>query len=257
MALIKGEPGKGIVLKEYGKNIQKIVDWILTIEDREQRTRYANTCVELMRQLNPGVKDTEEHTTKLWDHLFIMSNFKLDVDTPHPMPDIAVLGRKPEPVPYNHNNLKYKHYGKNVNLLIQQAILKEEAEERDHAIIYLGRLMKRLYGTWNKENVDDEVIVEHLSELSKKQLTIDIARVKQERLFDTVGGSTTDSRIPSSGSSNYSSGSNGGYSRSSNQTNGYSQNRRSNGGNGNGYGNNNNGNNTNRFQQNNKPRRRN
>src|SRR6187402_410929 len=151
MTLIKGEPGTGIVLKEYGKNIQKIVDWILTIEDRDQRTRYANTCVELMRQLNPGVRDTDEQTTKLWDHLFIMSNFKLDVDTPHPMPDIAVLGRKPEPVPYNHNNLKYKHYGKNVNLLIQQAILKEDPQEKEDAVIYLGRLMKRLYGTWNKE----------------------------------------------------------------------------------------------------------
>jgi len=248
MTLIKGEPGKGIVLKEYGKNIQKIVDWILTIEDREQRTRYAYTCVELMRQLNPGVRDTEEHTTKLWDHLFIMSNFKLDVDTPHPMPDIAVLGRKPEPVPYNHNNLKYKHYGKNINLLIQQAVLKEDPEERENAIIYLGRLMKRLYSTWNKENVDDEVIVEHLIELSKKQLVIDIARVKKERLFDTVGGAVADSRIPSSSSSNYSAG----HSRI-----GQSSGRRTSNGGGNGgsYGSSNSSN-TNRFQQN-KPRRRN
>jgi hypothetical protein len=244
MALIKGEPGKGIVLKEYGKNIQKIVDWILTIEDREQRTRYAYTCVELMRQLNPGVRDTEEHTTKLWDHLFIMSNFKLDVDTPHPMPDIAVLGRKPESVPYNHNNLKYKHYGKNINLLIEQAVLKTDPEERETAIIYLGRLMKRLYSTWNKENVDDEVIVEHLSELSKKQLTIDIDRVKKERLFDTVGGVVADSRIPAS--SNYSS------SRTS-QSNGGRRTTSNGGGYSNGYGSNSS---SNRFQQN-KPRRKN
>ncbi|MGN6645378.1 MAG: DUF4290 domain-containing protein [Cytophaga sp.] len=248
MTLIKGDPGKGIVLKEYGKNIQKIVDWILTIEDRDQRTRYANTCVELMRQLNPGVRDTEEHTTKLWDHLFIMSNFKLDVDTPYPMPDIAVLGRKPERVPYNHNNLKYKHYGKNINLLIEQAILKEDGQEKEDAIIYLGRLMKRLYSTWNKENVDDEVIVEHLSELSKKKLVIDVAKVKEERLFDTVGGAVADSRIPGSASS-----SNSGYSRS-----GGSNNRRSNSNGGNGYSNNNGNNNSNRYQQNqNKPRRRN
>jgi len=240
MTLIKGEPGTGIVLKEYGKNIQKIVDWILTIEDRDQRTRYANTCVELMRQLNPGVRDTDEQTTKLWDHLFIMSNFKLDVDTPHPMPDIAVLGKKPDRVPYNHNNLRYKHYGKNINLLIEQAILKEDGVEKDDAIIYIGRLMKRLYSTWNKENVDDEVIVEHLAELSKKKLLIDIAKVKAERLFDTVGGVVADSRIPSSSSS---------QSRSSNNS------RRSNT-NGNGYSNNNGGNSSNRYQQN-KPRRRN
>ncbi len=200
MTLIKGEPNSGIVLKEYGKNIQKIVDWILKVEDRDQRTKYANTCVELMRQLNPGARDLDEQTTKLWDHLFIMSNFKLDVDTPHPMPDIAELGRKPEPVPYNHNNLRYKHYGKNINLLIEQAILKEDGVEKDDAIIYIGRLMKRLYSSWNKENVDDEVIVEHLAELSKKKLLIDINKVKAERLFDTIGGVVADSRIPSSSS---------------------------------------------------------
>jgi hypothetical protein len=200
MTLIKGEPNSGIVLKEYGKNIQKIVDWILTIEDRDQRTKYANTCVELMRQLNPGARDLDEQTTKLWDHLFIMSNFKLDVDTPHPMPDIAELGRKPERVPYNHNNLRYKHYGKNINLLIEQAILKEDGVEKDDAIIYIGRLMKRLYSSWNKDNVDDEVIVEHLAELSKKKLLIDIHKVKAERLFDTVGGVVADSRIPSNSS---------------------------------------------------------
>jgi hypothetical protein len=240
MTLIKGEPGTGIVLKEYGKNIQKIVDWILTIEDRDQRTRYANTCVELMRQLNPGVRDADEQTTKLWDHLFIMSNFKLDVDTPHPMPDIAVLGKKPDRVPYNHNNLRYKHYGKNINLLIEQAILKEDGVEKDDAIIYIGRLMKRLYSTWNKENVDDEVIVEHLFELSKKKLQIDIDKVKAERLFDTIGGVVADSRIPSSSSS---------QSRSSNNSRRPSSN-------GNGYSNNNGGNSSNRYQQN-KPRRRN
>lgn len=243
MTLIKGEPGTGIVLKEYGKNIQKIVDWILTIEDKDQRTRYANTCVELMRQLNPGVRDTEEQTTKLWDHLFIMSNFQLDVDTPHPMPDLAVLGKKPDRIPYNHNNLRYKHYGKNINLLIEQAILKEDGVEKDDAIIYIGRLMKRLYSTWNKENVDDEVIVEHLSELSKKKLHIEIEKVKAERLFDTVGGVVADSRIPSQSLS---------QSRSSSNA------RRSNS-NGNAYSNNNvgNGNSSSSRYQQNKPRRRN
>jgi hypothetical protein len=247
MTLIKGEPGTGIVLKEYGKNIQKIVDWILMIEDRDQRTRYANTCVELMRQLNPGVRDADEQTTKLWDHLFIMSNFKLDVDTPHPMPDLAVLGKKPDRVPYNHNNLRYKHYGKNINLLIEQAISKEDGVAKDDAIIYIGRLMKRLYSTWNKENVDDEVIVEHLSELSKKKLLIDIEKVKAERLFDTVGGVVADSRIPSNTSS---------MSRSMN-TNSRRSNLNGNGnGNGNSYSNTNGSNISNRFQQN-KPRRRN
>lgn len=186
MALIKGIPGKGTVLKEYGQNIQKIVDWILTIEDKEQRTRYAYICIELMRQLNPSIKDAQEHTEKLWDHLFIMSQFKLDVDSPYPMPDPSILGRKPLPVPYNQNNLRFKHYGKNIELLIEAAKQKTDPEEKEAAIVYIIRLMKKYYITWNKDTVEDEVILEHLHILSKGQLNLSIERVKEGRLLEQI-----------------------------------------------------------------------
>ena len=179
------EQNKGIVLKEYGRNTQKIVNYILTIDDRERRSKFARTVIELMKQINPNMKDAQDSYQKLWDHLYIMSNFSLDVETAYPMPEKSVLDKKPMKVEYNLNNLKFKHYGKNIELLIQKAIEKTNPEEKEASIIYIGKLMKRFYASWNKENIEDEVILEHLELLSKKQLTISIERVKSEGLFDT------------------------------------------------------------------------
>lgn len=180
------EQNKGIVLKEYGRNIQKIVNHVLTIEDREKRSRYARTLIELMKLINPSMRDAQDSYGKLWDHLYIMSNFELDVDTSYPMPEKAVLGRKPMRVEYNTHSLYFKHYGRNIELLIAQAIEKTDPEEREAGIIYLGKLMKRFYAAWNKENISDEVIVEHLTKMSKGKLTIDVERVKAGNLFDSV-----------------------------------------------------------------------
>lgn len=178
------ESRKGIVWKEYGRNVQKIVDHILTIDDREKRTHYANICIELMRQLNPSTKEATDHTTKLWDHLFIMSNFELDVDAPYAMPDPSILGKKPNIVPLTTHRLAYKHYGRNIELLIKEIQEMEEGQEKEDSIIYLARLMKRFYMTWNKENVDDEVILQHLKELSKGKLSLSIEKVQEGKLLD-------------------------------------------------------------------------
>ena len=179
------ESGKEIVLKEYGRNTQKIVNYILTIEDREKRTKYANTLIELMKQINPSMRDAQDSYHKLWDHLYIMADFNLDVDSSYPMPEKELLGRKPMRVPYNTHKLRYKHYGKNIELLIEKAIQMEDPTDREAAIIYIGRLMKRFYSTWNKENIDDDIIIEHLREMSANKLVFDAAKVKAERLFDS------------------------------------------------------------------------
>lgn len=178
------ETRKGIVWKEYGRNVQKIVDHILTIDDREKRTHYANICIELMRQLNPSTKDATDHTTKLWDHLFIMSNFELDVDAPYSMPDPSILGKKPNIVPLTTHRLAYKHYGRNIELLIKEIQAMEDGQEKEDSTIYLARLMKRFYMTWNKENVDDTVILQHLKELSKGKLSLSLEKVQEEKLLD-------------------------------------------------------------------------
>ena len=178
------ETRKGIVWKEYGRNVQKIVDHILTIDDREKRTHYANICIELMRQLNPSTKEATDHTTKLWDHIFIMSNFKLDVDSPYPMPDPSILGKKPNIVPLTTHRLAYKHYGRNIELLVKEVQAIEDDKEKEDSTVYLARLMKRFYMTWNKENVEDSLIIQHLKELSKGKLSLDLEKVQEEKLLD-------------------------------------------------------------------------
>jgi hypothetical protein len=174
-----------IILKEYGRNIQNIVNYILKIEDKEKRSAYAKTLIELMRQINPSMKDAQDSYHKIWDHLYIMSNFKLDVDSPYPKPLTSIFDKKPMRVAYNTHNLRFKHYGRNIELLIDKAINMTDKEEQDAAIIYIGRLMKRFYASWNKENIDDEVIVEHLQSMSGNKLKIDIEKVKNENLFDS------------------------------------------------------------------------
>src|SRR4051794_40497389 len=107
----------GIVLKEYGRNIQKLVNHVISIPDRDTRTKYAKTLIELMKQINPNMKDTQEYG-KLWDHLYIMANFELDVECPFPLPEKSLLGKKPMRVDYNMHQLHFKHYGRNIELLI-------------------------------------------------------------------------------------------------------------------------------------------
>jgi len=174
-----------IILKEYGRNIQNIVNYILKIEDKEKRSQFAKTLIELMRQINPAMRDAQDSYHKIWDHLYIMSNFKLDVDSPYPKPETSIFDKKPMRVAYNTQSLYFKHYGRNIELLISKAIELTDKEEQDAAIIYVGRLMKRFYASWNKENIDDAIIVEHLHIMSKNKLRIDVEKVKAEGLFDS------------------------------------------------------------------------
>lgn len=179
-----------VILKEYGRNVQKLAEHIMTIEDREKRTRYAATLVELMRQLNPSVRENNETTQKLWDDLFIMTNFELEVDAPYPKPEVDILTKKPKKLSYNTDPVNYKHYGKNIEKLIDKAISTESEEERKGAIIYLGKLMKGFYQTWNKENVDDAVIIKNLKEISGGQLDISLDEVKNNNLFESQKGNS-------------------------------------------------------------------
>ncbi|WKN45167.1 DUF4290 domain-containing protein [Tunicatimonas pelagia] len=173
-----------IILKEYGRNVQKLANYLSTIEDGEERTRYAYTLIELMRQLNPSVKENNETTQKLWDDLFIMTNFTLDVDAPYPSPEVDILTKKPDRVPYSTEPVRYRHYGKNLEKLVQQAGELEDAEEKKAATIYLGKLMKTFYGTWNRENIDDEIILRDMKKMSRGKLSISEEEVKEKGLFE-------------------------------------------------------------------------
>jgi hypothetical protein len=193
-AFIYNTQQNDLILKEYGRNVQKLVDHIITIEDKDKRTKYAQILVELMRQIHPNMRDNQDYSNKLWDDLYILSGFNLEVDSPYPMPEKTLLGKKPKRVGYNTHELHYKHYGRNVELMIEKAIVMENPEERFAAIVHIGRLMKSFYSTWNKENVDDALIVEHLRELSDNKLEISLEKVKAEGLFDASGKERTDNR---------------------------------------------------------------
>jgi len=175
---------KPLILKEYGRNVQKLAEYVTQIEDPEKRTSMAHTLVDLMKQVTPTVKDTTENAQKLWDDLFIMTNFKLEIESPFPKPDVSILNRKPQIVPYKEDEIRYKHYGRNLELMIQKATELENEEEKEAAVIYIGKMMKAFYTTWNKDNVDDKVIVQNIKELSKNQLVIDVDKVKENNLFE-------------------------------------------------------------------------
>ena len=161
-----------------------MVKYLLTIEDREKRTRQAHILVELMRQIHPGMKDGQDYYNKLWDDLYIISEFKLDVDSPFPPPSPEVLGKKPKKIGYQYHNLKYKHFGQNINLLVERAINTEDPEEKRAFVSYLTRLMKTFYMAWNKETVEDETIYQSLLDISKGKLADDIELIRAEGLVE-------------------------------------------------------------------------
>lgn len=203
-----------LILKEYGKNIQKLVDHIKTVPGREKRTEYAYALVELMKQLNPQLKS--ESDQKLWDDLYIMSNFELDIDAPFPMPQKELLGRRPQIVGYQEGEVKFKHYGRNIEKLIERAIEIEDDEQQEAAIIYIGQLMRSFHSTWNRENFDDAIIIDDIKVLSKGKLHIDLEKVKENGLFETT--MRRDFKPPSV-SENESSGQSGRKNYSSNSSN--------------------------------------
>ena len=171
-------------MKEYGSNIQKLVSNIVNIDDREKRTRHAHILVELMRQIHPNMRDGQDYYNKLWDDLYIISGWKLDVDSPYPPPSPEVLGKKPQRVPYNTHNLRFKHFGYNMGLLIDKAVSIDDADEKRAFVSYLVRLMRTFYATWAKENVEDEAIFQSLIELSKGRLRDDVEIIRTEGLVE-------------------------------------------------------------------------
>lgn len=172
-----------IILKEYGKNIQRLVDHVTGIEDRDKRTQSAFTVIEIIKQLNPNLK--QENDQKLWDDVYIMSDFKLDVDSPFPMPEKELLGKRPLPIGYPKKEIKFKHYGRNIEKLISNAIEIEDSEEQEAAIIFIGQLMRSFHSTWNRENFDDSIILDDIKLLSQGKLHIDLDKVKENGLFES------------------------------------------------------------------------
>ncbi|MCW8896977.1 MAG: DUF4290 domain-containing protein [Flavobacteriales bacterium] len=162
-----------MVIPEYGRNIQKMIDHAMTVENKEERNKIANAIISVMGQLNPHLRDIADFKHKLWDHLFIISDFKLDVDSPYPLPDREAIAKKPEKLAYPENNIRFKHYGKTIENLIDQAILLEEKEEKNALIRIIANLMKKTYLTFNRDSVNDELIIADLKTLSQGKLQLE------------------------------------------------------------------------------------
>lgn len=161
-----------LILPEYGRNIQRMVEHLLTIKDKEKRNQGASAIIDLMGHLNPHLRDIPDFRHKLWDHIFIMSDFKLDVDSPYSKPSVEAIKSKPKRLSYTKNDIKYKVYGKNIENMIKKAITIEEGENKSMVIASIANFMKIAYRQWSKENVNDDIIFENLKVMSKGQLKI-------------------------------------------------------------------------------------
>uniref|UniRef100_UPI003FEDDC59 DUF4290 domain-containing protein n=1 Tax=Phocaeicola sp. TaxID=2773926 RepID=UPI003FEDDC59 len=157
---------KKMALPEYGRSVQNMVDHALTIEDRAERQRCANTIVNIMGGMFPHLREVPDFKHKLWDHLAIMSDFKLDIDYPYEIVRPDYLNVKPDRIPYSSGKIRYRHYGRAIEQLIQKAVEMPEGEERDQLIALTASHMKKDYITWNKDTVEDQKIYDDIYEMS-------------------------------------------------------------------------------------------
>lgn len=160
-----------LVIREYGRNVQKMIEYLLSLEDQEKRQRNTEAVIELMGMLNPHLRNVEDFRHKLWDHLFLISDFKLDVTSPYPIPEKGTLHRKPDPLSYPKKHPRYKHLGKNLETVIEKALQEKNEETREGLTQYIGNYMKLAYANWHKENIHDDMITTELSDITQGKLT--------------------------------------------------------------------------------------
>lgn len=161
-----------LTLPEYGRYVQAMVEHTMTVADRIERNKMAEKIILVMAQLNPSNKDSADFLPKLWDHLFFMSDFKLDVDSPYPKPDGTTKTIKPKRLTYPQKKIKYRHYGSYIPKMIGKAIEWENQEEKKALTEQLANLMKKTYLIWNRDSVNDNLIHEQLAELSTGKLSL-------------------------------------------------------------------------------------
>ena len=160
-------------IPEYGRNVQKMIDHAVSLADRDERNKVAQAIIKVMGELNPQLRDVEEYKPKLWTHLFIMSNFELDVDSPYPIPKQESLAAKPEKVDYPQSRIKIGHYGKTIEKLIDKAKEMTDEKEKEAMVKTIASMMKRFHLMYNSNTIEDSIISSHLEKLSDGELTID------------------------------------------------------------------------------------
>jgi hypothetical protein len=174
-----------LILTEYGRNIQQMVEYAMTIEDRDERTRCVKTIINIMGNLFPHLRDVNDFKHKLWDHLAMMSNYQLDIDYPYEVVKPADLQTKPDKIPYPNRNIKDRHYGNNLPRFVKAATELENPELADKLIGILANQMKKYMVTWNKDNVEDQKIFDDIAGMTdgKIQLNENSFKLKESKDF--------------------------------------------------------------------------
>lgn len=165
---------KKLILPEYGRNIQKMIDFAIELEDIEERKKAVKTIIDVMGNLYPHLRDVPDFRHKLWDHLAIMSDFKMGIETPYPLPKLEEINEKPEKMPYNTGRVKHKHYGKTMEKFISKIDTIEDEETRKEYIGLLANHMKKSYLMWNQDSVEDKHILNDIKNLSPISIDYDI-----------------------------------------------------------------------------------
>ena len=161
-----------LIIPEYGRHMQKMVNYAVSLESKEERNKVAKSIIAVMGNLNPHLRDVPDFQHKLWDQLFIISDFKLDVDSPFPKPSREELLERPEPLGYPQNHPKYRFYGNNIKRMIDVACSWEDGDMKDGLVLTIANHMKKCFLNWNKDTVEDAVIFDHLFELSGGKLNL-------------------------------------------------------------------------------------
>jgi Domain of unknown function (DUF4290) len=181
-----------LIIPEYGRHLQKLIDQATDIEDVEKRNKVAKYIIQVMGSLNPHLRDVPDFQHKLWDQLFIMSDFRLVVDSPYPIPSREVLQLKPDVLQYPQNFPKYRFYGNNIKYMIDVANKWDDGEMKSALVKVIANHMKKSYLSWNKDTVKDDVIFEHLYELSGGKINM---TESAEELLNTNDLLRTNKRI--------------------------------------------------------------
>ena len=161
-----------LIISEYGRHIQKMVDYAAKLENKLERQKMAEGIIDLMGELNPHLRDVDDFKHKLWDHLFIMSDFKLDVNSPYEKPELEKLFEKPEPLPYPNNKIRFNHYGKVIEMMIEQVSEMEKGDLKDKLTLAIANQMKKSYVNWNRDSVEDQLIFKQLEQISNGKLLL-------------------------------------------------------------------------------------
>jgi hypothetical protein len=161
-----------LILAEYGRNVQNMVEYIVALPTKEERNRYASVVIDMMGFLNPHLRDVPDFKHKLWDHLQIISQFKIDVDSPYPSPTQEQINFRPEVLPYPQSRIRFKHYGRTVEVMIKKAKEITEPDKKQHMVNSIANFMKMAYVIWNKDHVADEQIISDLRDLSGGELDL-------------------------------------------------------------------------------------